>query len=87
MPQDTTIYWDGYGKTPELIAELPADIRATVMEKINARREELRSGDPTFTYIFIAAVFLFFFAAALYTRKKMKLPKKENAGSTGSQNG
>lgn len=72
MPQDTTIFWDGYGKPPALIDTLPPDLRGAVLQIVAVRKGELADNDPAFTYIFIAAVFLLFLGLGLYTKRIMK---------------
>jgi hypothetical protein len=72
MPQDTIIYWDGYGDPPVIIDTLPADLKHTVLQMVSIRREELADHNPTNTYIFITVVFLLFAGLGIYTKRVLK---------------
>ena len=81
MPQDTTIFWDGYGQIPAIIDTLPLSQRQEVLEAIFRHREEASHTDPSGTYIFLVVFIILFSIAAIYSNNKTKRSKHENTGS------
>jgi hypothetical protein len=85
MPQDTTIYWDGYDALPALIDSLPIDKKIEVLQVIEKRKEELSYTNPIWVYISLLLFILFFGGVAVYgkLRDKKKYPtltKKVHSG-------
>ncbi len=86
MPQDTTIYWDGYDAVPALIDSLPTDKKIEVLQAIEKRKEELSYSNPVWVYISLLLFILFFGGVAVYgnriNRKKYPtLTKKVRRGA------
>jgi len=78
MPQDTTIYWDGYGQLPSEIDSLPLEQQQQVLAIIHKKRDELSYSDPSGTYIFLIVFILLFSIAAIYSNYKTKKSANEN---------
>ena len=80
MPQDTTIYWDGYGRLPAIIDSLPRSQKQQVLENIYQVRDDQKDAysDPSGTYLFLVVFILLFSMAAIYSNKKTRQSNTES---------
>jgi MtfA peptidase len=78
MPQDTTIYWDGYGPLPAEIDSLPPEQQQQVLAIINKKRDELSYSDPSGTYLFLLVFIVLFSIAAIYSNYKTRKSATED---------
>ncbi len=72
MPQDTTIYWDGYNAVPAVIDSLPLEKKIEVLRVIEKRKQELSYSDPTWIYISIIVFIIIFSLVAVSGKRKNK---------------
>lgn len=78
MPQDTTIYWDGYGQLPAAIDSLPLEQQQQVLSIIYKKRDELSYSDPSGTYALLIGFIILFSLAAIYSNYKTNRSASED---------
>ena len=73
MPGEITIYWDGYGKIPQVIDTLPSPMREQVLSVIQQRRNELiEPGNPTPMLLGMLAILVLFLSIGWYIKRKQR---------------